>query len=89
MPWPSAPRSGPDEDRDVIVHYLKIHEVLGGRARDEWTVWKGKQQLGAFDNREDASRLACRAAEEEGCRAWMLDEAGYPLKPLECDEDDE
>ena len=73
----------PDEDLDVIVHQGR---ELGasGSARDIWTIWLAGKKQGVRDSLEAALELACDVAAAHSRPAWLLDETGYPLKPIEC-----
>ena len=68
----SMPRT-PDEDYDVILY----------ECRDTWTVWLGGEKQGERTTLEAALELACHVAAVHSRPAWLLDETGYPLKPIE------
>ena len=72
----------PDEDQDVIIHYCR---PLGtdGAGRDTWTIWIGGEKQGERETLKAATELACYVATLHSRPAWLLDEAGYPLKPIE------
>ena len=54
-----------------------------GSARDIWTIWLTGKKQGERDSLEAAVDLACNVAAEYSRPAWLLDETGYPLKPIE------
>ena len=72
----------PDEDGDVIVRYCR---QLGtdGTGRDTWTIWLGSEIQGELESLDAAVQLAREVADMYGRPAWLLDETGYPLKPIE------
>ncbi len=63
----------PDEDCDVIVY----------ENRGTWTIWVGDELHGVGFTREAALDVACFVAAVHRQPAWLLDETGYPLKPIE------
>ena len=63
----------PDEDHDVILY----------ECRNTWTVWLAGKKLSERDSLEAGIELARDAAAEYSRPAWLLDETGYPLKPIE------
>ena len=67
----------PDEDYDVIVH--QSHEQDG---RDIWRVRLGAEQRGERLTLASAIELARDVALMNSRPAWLLDETGYPLKPI-------
>ncbi len=72
----------PDEDCDVIVHqFRQVGE--NGAARDTWAVWIGDEKQGERDSLKSATELACHLATLHSRPAWLIDETGYPLKPIE------
>ena len=73
---------GPDEDYDVIVHQFR---QLGanGAGQDIWTIWLAGKKQGERETLEAAIELACDVAAVHSRPAWLLDETGYPLKPIE------
>ena len=73
----------PDEDHDVVVHYMRLPVAHGGAGKDVWTVWLGREQLGYRHTLEAATALAGQVAAMNSRPAWLLDETGYPLKPIE------
>ncbi len=83
MSTSSLRREGPDENRDIIVHYILVHEVPGGLKRDTWTVWLGKDKQVECASLEEATERARRLAREHGRRAWLHDTTGYPLKRID------
>ena len=72
----------PDEDHDVIVHQCRQLET-NGAGRDTWTVWLAGERLGERDSLEAGIQLAREVADLHSRPAWLLDETGYPLKPVE------
>ena len=68
----------PDEDYDVVAHYFPQR---GGT----WTIWRGDTKYGERATREGAIELARAVAVAHHRPAWLLDETGYPLKPIERD----
>ncbi len=73
----------PDEDHDVIVHQFRQLGV-DGAGRDIWTIWLAGDKQGERTTLEAAIELACDVALVYSRPAWLLDETGYPLKPIEC-----
>ena len=72
----------PDEDYDVIVHYFG-QRGTSGATRPMWTVWLGEEKQGERVTLESALKLARDVAAVYSRPAWLLDETGYPLKPIE------
>ncbi len=68
----------PDEDHDVIVHQCRERD-----GRDIWTIWLAGNEQGARVTQESALELARAVAAVHSRPAWLLDETGYPLKPIE------
>ena len=68
----------PDEDHDVICHQFRQRD-----GRDLWTIWLGGDKQGERDTLTSAIELACDVAATYSRPAWLLDETGYPLKPIE------
>ena len=68
----SLPRT-PDEDYDVILY----------KCRNTWTIWLRGEKLGEFETAAPALELADYLALMHSRPAWLLDESGYPLKPIE------
>ena len=68
----------PDEDHDVIVHQFRKRD-----GRDIWTIWLAGDKQGERRTLEAALELACDVAAVYSRPAWLLDETGYPLKPIE------
>lgn len=73
----------PDEDRDVIVHYIQIRNAETGDTRDTWRVHLGLNKQAEFTTLKDATTYARQLARKHRRRAWLHDESGYPLKPIE------
>ena len=86
MPSPKSRREGPDEKRDVIVHYVQIHYVPDGEVRDTWTVFLGLEKQADCNTLEEATTVARDLAKRHGRRAWLNDASGYPLKPIDLAE---
>ena len=63
----------PDEDYDVVLYQY----------RHTWTVWRAGELLGERDSLQAGLELARAVAAAHRKPAWLLDEAGYPLKPVE------
>ncbi len=63
----------PDEDYDVILY----------ECRNTWTVWLGGAKLGERDSLQAGIALAREIAAAHHKPAWLADETGYPLKPIE------
>ena len=72
----------PDEDYDVIVHQSRQLDE-DGAGQDAWTVWLKGENQGEKDSLKAATELACHLATLHSRPAWLLDETGSPLKPLE------
>ena len=68
----------PEEDYDVVVQQFRQRD-----GQDVWTVWLGGEKQGERDTRADAIELARDVAAIYSRSAWLLDETGYPLKPIE------
>ena len=67
----------PDEDQDVIVHPFRERD-----GQDIWTIWFAGDKKGARVTLESALELARAVAAVYSRPAWLLDETGYPLKPI-------
>ena len=63
----------PDEDYDVVLY----------ECRNTWTVWLAGQKLGVRDSRATGIALARAVAEVIRKPAWLADDTGYPLTPIE------
>ena len=63
----------PDEDYDIIVY----------ESRGTWTIWFHGEKLGEWATRAPAIEFANDVALMHSRPAWLLDETGYPLKPIE------
>jgi hypothetical protein len=72
----------PDETKDVIVHYMKTVDARSGKSYERWVVYLGDEQQGEADNLEAALNHARQLAAVRNLRAWLLDQGGYPLKPI-------
>ena len=71
----------PDEDHDVIVRQTRVYAA--GGARDTWTIRLDRETQGERQTLEAAVQLARDVASTYSRPAWLLDETGYPLKPIE------
>ena len=67
-----------DEDYDVICKQCR--QPAGS---DLWTIWLGREKQGERITRAAALELACDVAAVHSRPAWLLDETGYPLKPID------
>ena len=67
-----------DEEQDVICHQCR--KVDG---QDVWTIWVAGEKQGERDTLEGGMQLARDIAVTYSRSAWLLDETGYPLKPIE------
>ncbi len=67
----------PDEARDVICS----HRARAGGAGN-WVVRVGETTLGERESLAGAIDLTRSAAVSRRRPAWLLDESGYPLKPM-------
>ena len=72
----------PDEDYDVVVHYFG-QRGSSGTGRPTRTIWFGGEKQGERRTLEAARELACDGATVHSRPAWLLDETGYPLRPIE------
>ncbi len=68
----------PDEDYDVICHQVRERD-----GRGVWIIWLAGETLGALNSFPEALDLARYVAATCSRPAWLLDETGYPLKPIE------
>jgi hypothetical protein len=66
----------PEEDADVVCQQMYLAE------RDTWTIRLGSNKLGDRHSLAEAITLARDAAVAHSRPAWLLDETGYPLKPM-------
>ncbi len=71
---PSCQARGVHQDRQLDPN---------GAARDTWTIWLGGEKQGERDSLKAATELACDVAAVHSRPAWLLDETGYPPKPIE------
>ena len=53
-----------------------------GVSWDTWTIWLGGEQQGERETLQAAMELAYDVATLHSKPAWLLDETGYPLKPI-------
>ncbi len=63
----------PDEDYDVILY----------ECRGTWAIWLGGDWQGERFTLESALVFAREVAAVHRKPAWLHDETGYPLKPIE------
>ena len=63
----------PDEDDDVIVHWYS----------GAWEIRLGDELHGLRFTLTSALERACDVAAVHRRPAWLHDETGYPLKPIE------
>jgi hypothetical protein len=78
--WVMRSSARPDEDQDVVVHYIRELNLVDRSERDRWLVFKGLQKVDEYPDQGKALALARRLARESGRAAWLLDAGGYPLK---------
>ncbi len=71
-------KSRPDEDHDEIVHQCRERD-----GQDIWTIWLAGDKQGVRVTQESALELARAVAAVYSRPAWLLDESGYPLKPID------
>ncbi len=67
----------PDEAHDVIC----CHQA-GSDGPGSWVIRLGEDTLGERDSLAGAIDLTRTAAVSHRRPAWLLDESGYPLKPM-------
>ena len=67
----------PDEESDVICHQRR--QIDG---RDIWFIRLGQQTQAERDTLSEAIDVARDLALMYSRPAWLLDETGYPLKPM-------
>ena len=67
----------PDETHDVICYHQPRPEGSGS-----WVVRLGETTLGERDSLAGAIDLTRSVAVSNRRPAWLLDESGYPLKPM-------
>jgi hypothetical protein len=77
----------PDEDRDVIVHYIGTARHAGTARHDGnpdgfWMLWLGRERRGDYPTQEEAFVAARRLSAMTGRPAWLLVEKGRPLEPI-------
>ncbi len=82
-----SPRRGSAEKRYMLQPPDEAHDVIcshqprtGGYPR--WVVRVGQNTLGECDSLAGAIDLTRDAALYHRRPAWLLDESGYPLKPM-------
>ena len=67
----------PSEDSDVGCQQFRHQD-----GRETWTIRLGGDKQGDRDSLTDAIELARDVAMTHSRPAWLLDETGYPLKPM-------
>ena len=67
----------PDEAHDVICFHQR-----GADGPGRWVVRVGETTLGERQSLAGAIDLTRSAALSHGRPAWLLDDSGYPLKPM-------
>lgn len=67
----------PEKESDVVCQQFR-HQS----GRVFWTIWLGGDKHGDRGSLTDAIELARDVAVTHGRPAWLLDETGYPLKPM-------
>ena len=72
----------PDEDLDVIVRQSRVR-VSVGTVQETWIVSLGGAKLGERPTQPLAIELACAMAAVYNRSAWLRDETGYLLKPID------
>jgi len=78
----SSGREPPDEQRDVIVHFIQVRDAATGEKRDTWTVWLALEKQTDCTTVGEAIVLARQLGRKHGRQAWLHDATGYPLKPI-------
>jgi hypothetical protein len=79
-------RDSPDEERDVIVQYVRAVDDVHHEPAPHWKPWGVYVEGGkyaAFETRLEALDCAQRVAKERDVLAWeFTDESGYqPIEP--------
>jgi hypothetical protein len=73
----------PDEDLDVIVHYMRVNVIPAKEhSHDTWTVWVGEQKLAECDSLDAATSFARQAGAVRNRPVWLLEKKGYPMTLL-------
>ena len=67
----------PEEKSDVVCQQCRHQD-----GRDTWTIWLAGDKQADRDTLADAIEVARHVAVTHGRPAWLLDETGYPLKPI-------
>ena len=67
----------PEPSSDVVCQQCRHQD-----GRDTWTIWLAGDKQADRDTLTDAIELARHVAVTHGRPAWLLDETGYPLKPM-------
>lgn len=72
--------NSPDEERDVIVQFVKVVVFPCQQERDTWPVFHMYRIIRTCRSREDAIAVAANVALAEGVNAWILDPGAEALK---------
>ena len=67
----------PEEAADVVCRQVRHQD-----GPDTWTIWLGGDKQGDRNSLSGAIELARDIAVTHSRPAWLLDETGYPLKPM-------
>jgi len=76
----------PDEDRDVIIHYVEEIDAGTGERRDTWMLYVGQTPIGDETTEARAIQSGLRIGRKHGKPVWLLSRRGYPLKPITDDD---
>jgi hypothetical protein len=80
----TPPRDEPNEERDVIVQLIRVLDALSYEEQpNPWSVFVGIERMHNCSTREEAEAIARALARSLGVRAWILDESGQPMKPID------
>ena len=63
--------------------FVRDYDVIVYECRNTWTIWLRGEKVGDLETRAAALELAGYLALRHSRPAWLLDETGYPLKPIE------
>ena len=63
------------------MHYFG-QRGSSGTGRPTWTIWLGEKKQGERVTLDSALELGREVAAVHRKPAWLLDETGYPLKPI-------
>lgn len=84
MPSCMSQQGRPDEDRDVIVQLIRVLDAMSYKEQpNPWSVFVGNEKKRDCSTKEEATNYARQLAHSLGVRAWLLDDTGHPLKPIE------